>query len=366
MSMSKKINKIKKILFFIRTKQLRNKVLSQKMDKSLKQVCLSILDRDFEEAMALFSSECLEQNINYSTQQFLNSFFSHPYILRIIRQTKARYYEFFLAMLKPEKRTGFSRQLYGKDNDIQYIRETIALSGVDELVKKGLFQDRLYEWALIFKRKTPYLTKALLQKKFEKQGVNNDAELFRALIKLSPLYFFRRMQCPDLQMLQRVLKVIHFLEKKNIPLKTLEYGCGSADPSILLLKRGHKPTICDVEKGNLAAAQKRFKLRSLKVRNIGVNQNCPVPSIIDKFDLIIATEVLEHIRNPLKLLELIYKSLDKQGIVMFGSFPFNETDARGDHLEEAVSKREQLLCWINTNFTRISDKNVRNTFKKNE
>jgi len=356
---------LKKALFFIKTKQLKNKVLRQKMDKTLKEVCLSILDKDFERAIAIFSIKCLSQDISRSEQQFLNFFFNHPKTLQILRGSKTRYYEFFLGMVDPAKRTNLSRQLYDdKENNIQYIRETIALSNISELAKKGLFRDRLYEWTLIFKRKIPYLPKTLLQEKLEEQGVNNDTKLFKTLIKLSPLYFFRTMECPDLWMLQLVLEVIQFLEKKNTPLKILEYGCGSADPSILLLKRGHKPTICDIEGGNLSAAQKRFELRLLEVRSIGANQKCPVPFINEKFDLIIATEVLEHIRNPLKLLELIYELLDKDGIVIFGSFPFNKTNARGDHLEEAVSKRSQLLSWIDTHFTRIFDKSVRNVFKK--
>lgn len=359
----------KKALFSIRTKQLRNKLLHQKMDKIFEKVCLSILDKNFKEAMATFSTECLLKNINCSTQQFLDSFLNHPDIVNILRGSKAKYYEFFLSLADPVKRLNLSKQLYGDEwNDIKYIREMIAFSKIDESTKNGLFRDRLHEWGLIFNnKKIPYLSIALLQNKFEEQDLNNNTKLFDALIKLAPLYSLRLMECPDLLVLQRLLKLVRVLEKKNTPLKILEYGCGSADASILLAKRGHKPTICDIEGGNLAAAQKRFKQRFLEVKSAGVNQKYPVFPINDKFDIIIATEVLEHIRKPIKLLELIYKSLNNDGMVMFGSFPFNETDDRGDHLEEAVSKRFDLLSWINIHFNRFSDINAGNVFiKKNK
>lgn len=207
---------IKKALLYIRTKSLRNKVLNQKMDKGSEQVCLLILDRDFEEAMGIFSTICLLQNISGPSQKFFYFFLNHPYVFQTLRRSKVRYYEFFLAMIESAKRTDFSKKLYNdKEDDIQYIRKTIALSGVDKLIEKGLFRDRLYEWGLIFKRKIPRLTKTLLQNKLEKENLNNDAELFKALIKLFPLYFLRFMECPDLEILQRGLKVVRFLEKKK-------------------------------------------------------------------------------------------------------------------------------------------------------
>lgn len=282
-------------------------------------------------------------------------------------EAKGRYYEFFLALVDPIKKIDLSQQLYGGvAGEIRYIREMIALSSADELEANGLFRDRIHEWTLIFNRgKVPYLTKTLLMDKFEKLGVNDDERLFKTLTKLTPLYFLRKMQAPALSDLQRILKLLPVLEKKAIPLKTLDYGGGAADASILLAKRGHKPTICDVEDGNLTAAQKRFELRSLEVRCIGASSKDPIPSIEGHFDLIIAIEVLEHVRKPLKLLELIYELLNENGIVMLGSFPLKDTDTRGDHLiKEAVSKRSQLCRWINNHFNRVSTEDVEDTFVK--
>jgi len=102
----------------------------------------------------------------------------------------------------------------------------------------------------------------------------------------------------------------------------------------------------------------------LEATYVGANYKCPVPSIIGQFDLIIAIEVLEHIRNPLKLLELIYGLLDKKGMVMLGSFSFKDTNIRGDHLKEAVSQRLLIRSWINDHFARLSIKDVGNTFMK--
>jgi hypothetical protein len=241
----------------------------------------------------------------------------------------------------------------------------LSSDGVDGLQANGLFRDRIHEWTLVFEGKEiPYLTKTLLMVQFEKLGVNDDERLFQTLTELTPFYFLRKMQVPTLPDLQCLLKLLPVLEKKGIPLKTLDYGYGAADLSIFLAKCGHKPTICDVEGGNLTAARKRFELRSLEVTCVGVLAFNPVPSIEGQFDLIIAIEVLEHIRNPLKLLELIDGLLYDNGMVMLGSFPFTDTSAIGDHLKEAVSQRLKLLSWINEHWTHVTIEGAGNTFMK--
>lgn len=346
--------------------KLRNEVLQQKIGRVLEELCVTILEHDYEKAMASFTTFCLSQNIIPPTQLFLNRFLSHPEVIKILFEAKVRYYEFFLAVVDPIKRIDLSKQLYGGiAEEISYIREMIALSSVDGLEANGLFRDRIHEWALIFDgEKIPYLTKTLLMDQFEKLGVNDDERLFKTLTRLTPLYFLRKMQLPVLPELQRLLKLLPVLEKEAFPLKTLDYGCGAADASILLTKRGHKATICDVVNGNLSTARKRFELRSLEVTCVGASLECPVPSIEGQFDLIIAIEVLEHIRNPLKLLELVYELLGENGMVILGSFPFTDTDTRGDHLKEAVSQRSELCCWINNHLNRVSIYNVGNTFVK--
>jgi len=49
---------------------------------------------------------------------------------------------------------------------------------------------------------------------------------------------------------------VGMVKEKSSPLKILDYGCGAADTGILLAKRGHRPTICDVEEGDLTDACK--------------------------------------------------------------------------------------------------------------
>jgi cyclopropane fatty-acyl-phospholipid synthase-like methyltransferase len=82
-----------------------------------------------------------------------------------------------------------------------------------------------------------------------------------------------------------------------------------------------------------------------------------------KYDLIMAIEVLEHVRYPQKLLETITAVLAESGVVLLGSFPFNPTNARGDHLIEAVSKRAELLSWIRSRWKKINMPRVGNTFE---
>lgn len=110
-------------------------------------------------------------------------------------------------------------------------------------------------------QKIPYLTKTMLMDKFEKLSVSDDVNIFETLADLTPLYFLRKMQLPNLMDFQRLLRLLPVLKHKDKPLEILDYGCGSADLSIFLAKGGHEIKICDVESGNLLAARKRFELR---------------------------------------------------------------------------------------------------------
>jgi 2-polyprenyl-3-methyl-5-hydroxy-6-metoxy-1,4-benzoquinol methylase len=174
------------------------------------------------------------------------------------------------------------------------------------------------------------------------------------------------MQLPNFGTLRRVDRVLEneMARGKRCPFNVLDYGCGAADPALYLRSQGCHLTICDVEGGNLDAALKRFELRHLGVSAVGATAENPVPSFSTEFDIIIALEVLEHIRYPVRFLQTMWDSLVDGGILMLGSFPFKGTNTSGDHLEEAVSARKDLQQWIDEHFELIEFPGVGNSLRK--
>lgn len=147
---------LRRILSFKKEKQLRGEDLRQRLGENVENICISIIDREYEVAMAKFSTFCLSfPNVDSSTeQQFLNRSFANPAIIEAILKSKERYYEFFLAMVNSVGRVNLSNHFYKKwGEESNYIRETIALTDDDMLETQGIFRDRIHEWTLILERR---------------------------------------------------------------------------------------------------------------------------------------------------------------------------------------------------------------------
>jgi 2-polyprenyl-3-methyl-5-hydroxy-6-metoxy-1,4-benzoquinol methylase len=119
--------------------------------------------------------------------------------------------------------------------------------------------------------------------------------------------------------------------------KVLDYGCGIADPSLLLALYGANVTIVDLDTKKFKFAQARFKQRNLKVYSISAKQTeipCDIPEDLE-FDLIIMAEFLEHVRNPRLFLEFAISRLKDGGIIYDSLGSEHKHGIGGDHLEEA-------------------------------
>lgn len=283
------------------------------------------------------------------------------------KNVKSRYYESisegnFLRRLLTEF------YLYGKENvKLQKIRNIIALDK-GKLTKYGLFYDRIKEFQIISNSNIFVKTeKSYLQEQIEKHDLTNDFGLYKALQDVAPIYFLRKMQLPTLNDIDRFQKVVDKYFSNKHGLNILDYGCGSGDVSIYALKKFHKVTICDVKGANLDYAIKRFELRNLKPIVWESTHENPLPFEIDsQFDIINCLEVLEHLRNPFEFIDKAYDALVDNGVLILGSFPFNPTNDRGDHLTETVNRRAELEEYIYKKF-RKTDLEQDNTFiKKNQ
>jgi len=332
-------------------------------NKRLGEVIDQLAKRQIEEAVGLYTTFCLaDHDFNSTDRSNLVDFFSNRTVLKYLRSLKPRYYEFLISICPHTFRTSLEENLY-RDFSVESFRQILRWEKASKS-EFDFFKNRIEEWQKIYNRVPPVLTKEMLYREFDQFDFGDDKQLFQALIQTSPNYMLRKMQLPTLKNFERLESILEFNSTNDHPLKVLDYGCGSADLSIYLASMGHEITLCDVDKGNLESSIRRFELRGLKSKSYGANFNNPIPNITGEFDLIIGLEVLEHIRDPFKLLFSFDNLVSSNGIIMLGSFPFHPTNAAGDHLEEAVSRRDDLLKWINVHWKKLQSDKSGNAFAK--
>lgn len=131
------------------------------------------------------------------------------------------------------------------------------------------------------------------------------------------------------------LKLInkYFLKRK---LRILDYGCGVSDIGLYFAKTGHDVTLVDIDTPKFMFTKIRFKKRSLPFSEVTLKSTESLPKFNGKFDLIIATEILEHYRYPIKLVNLFHRSL-KNGGLLLNSLGLDFARENGaDHLDESL------------------------------
>jgi 2-polyprenyl-3-methyl-5-hydroxy-6-metoxy-1,4-benzoquinol methylase len=135
-------------------------------------------------------------------------------------------------------------------------------------------------------------------------------------------------------------------------IKVLDYGCGVADYALSFGVYGYYITLSDIEGGAVEFAKWRCKKRNLKYDFIPVNASNMYPEFGQQ-DIIIAGEVLEHIREPLRTVRAFYNALPSGGYLWVSDYPYREKRIGGGHLKEAFDARESVLRFLNNNFRKI-------------
>ena len=157
--------------------------------------------------------------------------------------------------------------------------------------------------------------------------------------------------------------------KKTIEkFKVLDYGCGVSGIGLLLASLKANVTIADLDDEKFVFTIWRYKKRSLSPNIIKIKNISDYPEIPkNKFDLIIATELFEHVRDPLRLLKNFTNALKKGGYLfdsMGGEF---EREVGGDHLAEAIKigNSKEFKDYYKKHFKHIKLKyNLNYLFKK--
>lgn len=247
---------------------------------------------------------------------------------------------FFLKHLVIDPKNMRSSQYY------RQVKTTQHTSGIP------FFLDRQREFQQYFKVSAYFLARYYLRhgfpttNRFKKKYVSffdgtqdSDTTLHTAYSRTTFDYSLRQMMAYSRHtiILPFLKDIITGLPRKNRPLRVLDYGCGVSDIGLLFASLGWDVTIVELtEKTSFAAW--RYEQRGHSVRVIPVYSPAKYPTFRrEEFDLIIATEILEHLRNPLLALKNLTYALRKDGLLFdttsqHGGF---EKEVYGDHLKEA-------------------------------
>jgi SAM-dependent methyltransferase len=118
----------------------------------------------------------------------------------------------------------------------------------------------------------------------------------------------------------------------------LEYGCGVSDMGILLSMHGAKVTCVDLDTKRLDFVLWRYKRRGLPVQIQRVQSTEDRPKLEESaYDLVILSEILEHVRDPLELITSVHASLREGGLLFCTAGSSFERKVGGDHLAEAIA-----------------------------
>lgn len=167
-----------------------------------------------------------------------------------------------------------------------------------------------------------------------KQQINQDWVKFS---KSNPIDFYKttRWYLYDLtlacvyfnkhKMLEKILRYCFDSNRRNI----MDFGCGIGSMGIVLAKNRFNVTLADVSANVLEYAKYRFKNRNLAGEFLNLSDST-LPN--EKYDVVISTDVFEHLDDPYSCLKQIYMSLKNNGILLFNITQMYDKDTHPMHI----------------------------------
>ncbi|HVZ67493.1 MAG TPA: class I SAM-dependent methyltransferase [Patescibacteria group bacterium] len=144
--------------------------------------------------------------------------------------------------------------------------------------------------------------------------------------------------------------------------KVLDIGCGAGTISLYLASKGHSVKGIDISNKAIKACIKSAK--DMRINNVHF-QRIDFPHTIPtgKFDLIICTEIIEHLDQDIQALKKMYRILNKNGVLILSTpsidAPLNKLgltkkfDKRVGHLRR-YKKNDLIKTLKKENFKIIS------------
>jgi SAM-dependent methyltransferase len=118
----------------------------------------------------------------------------------------------------------------------------------------------------------------------------------------------------------------------------LDYGGGVSDIGLLLAGRGARVTLCDLDDAKLSFAAWRYRVRGFELTTLPVTDPETLPVFpAESYDLIVTTEIFEHLRDPLAALTNVARALRMGGCLFDSMGGVFHRDEQGDHLPEAMA-----------------------------
>jgi 2-polyprenyl-3-methyl-5-hydroxy-6-metoxy-1,4-benzoquinol methylase len=161
----------------------------------------------------------------------------------------------------------------------------------------------------------------------------------------------------------KVLRYVnaYFPKNRRQEIKVLDYGCGVADYALAFANQGYHPVLCDIEGSHLDFAEWRFRRRGLAYDSIPVTNDNLYPDF-GTIHIIIAGEVLEHVRDPLQVVQKFDQAMPKGAFFWSSGFPDDEREVGGTHLQEAADLRLDTLNYLRSHFKKNRD--VKHLYRK--
>ena len=99
----------------------------------------------------------------------------------------------------------------------------------------------------------------------------------------------------------------------------LDVGCGGGLLAEPLSRLGAEMTAIDASEGAIAAARHHAKRQNLTIdyRHMPVEELAAQPDMAGRFDIIYASEIIEHVNNRQTFLQSVARLLAPQGVVIF-------------------------------------------------
>lgn len=293
-----------------------------------------------------------------STPDKLMQFIPNSFFL-LLRKTKHDFVTFcnaFRNMFRSELLSTAKRMLFFLDDYSK--KRFIASTQIDK--ENDIFQDRVNELSEYFGTTAHEIKRIFKGSKMHDlfNDISTDEKLLQAYRNRTQIAVVNHML--SYTRFDQAYSLVKFFNRiyrpaKRRSTKVLDYGCSIADFGLCFALQGYQVSLCDIKDGNLQLGVWRFDKRGLNYHVIPVTSNNLYPKF-SNLDIIVASETLEHLRNPLIAVNNIYEGLNSNGLLWISGYPVIEAEVstkHPDHLEEAAELRESVFKYILDNFIQV-------------
>ena len=139
---------------------------------------------------------------------------------------------------------------------------------------------------------------------------------------MKPLHLFTPVRLDYILTAARRIGLTNNQQAHNLPLNgctALDVGCGGGLLAEPLCRLGAEMTAIDASQGAIGAAEAHAKSQGLSInyQNLPVETLANDPAMQAKFDLVYASEIIEHVKNRHQFLQSLRMLLKPDGVIIF-------------------------------------------------